>query len=122
MAINWSSLTNMTAINFNTTALSDPTEITTHLIDNADMVSEGYLGLGIMIVTFLVLLVLLYRDDGDIKLDIVRSIMLSGGFTLILGVVGLSLNIFSSFTHAMWFFIIFGCSVIAILFLKKKNL
>lgn len=122
MAINWDSLNNMTDIVINTTQLDNPAELTNTLIDNADVVSQGYFGLGIMIVMFTVLLIFMFRDDGDIRLDIARSIALSSGFTTILGIIALVLDIFSSFTHVMWFFVIFVFSVISVLFLKKKGL
>jgi len=101
MAINWNSLNNITDISFNTTSLNDSAELTNTLINNADTVSQGYFGLGVMIIVFIVLLVALFKDDGDIRMDIARSILLSSGFTTKLGVIGLSLNIFSSFTHVM---------------------
>jgi len=121
MAINWDSLNNVTALAFNTSQLSNSAELTNTLVDNADVVSEGYFGLGVMMIMFIVLLVFIFKDDGDIKMDIARSIMLSSGFTTILGVVALVLDIFSSFTHVMWFFVIFVFSLISVLFLKKKG-
>lgn len=122
MTINWDSLNNLTQLVINTSDLSNPAELTNTLIDNADVVSQGYFGLGIMLIMFIVLLVLIIRDDGDFKMDIARSIMLSSGFVLILGVICLVLDIFSSFTHVMWFFVIFVTSLISVLFLKKKGL
>ena len=122
MAINWDSLNNITDISINTTDLTNSAELTNTLIDNADVVSQGYLGLGVMIVVFIVLLIMLFKDDGDIRMDIARSIMLSSGFTTILGVIGLVLNIFSSFAHVIWFFLIFVFSLISVLVLKKKGL
>lgn len=122
MAINWDSLNNLTELVINTTELNNPTEITSTLIDNADVVSQGYFGLGVMLIMFIVLLVVIFKDDSDIRMDIARSIMLSSGFTTILGVIALVLNIFSSFTHVMWFFVVFVFSLISVLFLKKKGL
>ena len=122
MAINWDSLNNITDIVINTSELTSPAELTNTLIDNADVVSEGYFGLGVMIIMFIVLLIIIFKDDNDIRMDIARSIMLSSGFTTILGVIALVLDIFSSFTHVMWFFIIFVFSLISVLFLKKKGL
>lgn len=121
MAINWDSLNNVTALIFNTSQLSNSAELTNTLVDNADVVSGGYFGLGVMLIMFIVLLVFIFKDDGDIKMDIARSIMLSSGFTTILGVIALVLDIFSSFTHVMWFFVIFVFSLISVLFLKKKG-
>jgi len=122
MAIDWNSLNNITDITFNLSQIQDSSGLTNTLIDNADVVSQGYYGLGVMIITFLIMMVILFKDDDDIRMDIVRTIMISSGFTTIIGVIGLTLNIFSSFTHVMWFFVIFVASTIAVLFLKKKGL
>ena len=122
MAIDWNSLNNITDITFNLSQIQDSSGLTNTLIDNADVVSQGYYGLGVMIIMFLIMMVILFKDDDDIRMDIVRTIMISSGFTTIIGVIGLTLNIFSSFTHVMWFFVIFVASTIAVLFLKKKGL
>ena len=122
MVINWSSLNSIPELTFNTTEIQNTAEFTNTLINNADVVSQGYFGLGVMLIMFLVLLVLLYKNDSDIRMDIARSIMISSGFTTIVGLIALGLNIFSSFTHVMWFFTIFIISIISILFLKKKGL
>lgn len=123
--VDWDYLqNNMTQINFSsiTNSVSDPKLVTQALIDNADTASSGYLGLGIMTITFIVFIIMLFRDDGDIKMDIARTIMLSSGFTFILGLIGLVLNIFSSFVHVMWYFVIFLLSLLSVLVLKKKGL
>lgn len=122
--VDWNYLQNMTTINMTniTDNLQDPTLITGALIDAADTSSEGYFGLVIMLIMFIVLLFTLFRDDGDLKIDIARSIMFSSGIVSIVGFISLTLNIFSSFTHVMWFFVIFIISIVSILFLKKKGL
>ena len=122
--VDWNYLQNMTTINMTniTDNLQDPTLITGALIDSADTSSQGYFGLVIMLIMFIVLLFTLFRDDGDLKIDIARSIMFSSGIVSIVGFISLTLNIFSSFTHVMWFFVIFIISIVSILFLKKKGL
>jgi len=123
--VNWDYLSNnMTQIDLSniTDNLNDPAAISQVLIDNTDTATQGYFGLGVMLITFIVLVMIIFRDDGDIKMDIARSIMFSSGFTTIIGVVCLVLDIFSSFVHVMWFFVIFLVSIISILYLKKKGL
>ena len=123
--VNWDYLSdNMTELNLSniTDNLNDPAVISQVLIDNTDVVTKGYFGLGVMLITFIVLVMIIFRDDGDIKMDIARSIMFSSGFTTIIGVICLVLDIFSSFVHVMWFFVIFLVSIISILYLKKKGL
>lgn len=122
--VDWDYLQNITTINMTniTDNLQDPTLITGALIDSADTSSQGYLGLIIMLIMFIVLLFTLFRDDGDLRIDIARTIMFSSGIVSIVGFISLTLNIFSSFTHLMWFFVIFLVSTLSVLFLKKKGL
>ena len=120
--VNWQYLSqNMTPLSINTTQLNDINNIVPILINNADTQTEGYLGLGILIIVFFILVFLSFRDDGEIRLDILRSILLSSGFCSILGVIMLVTNFISSFVHVMWFFVIFVISVIFVYNLKLKG-
>lgn len=120
--VNFSGLNNMTSLSINTSSLSDSNQIIPVLISNTNDVSNGYFGLGFMIATFIVLLILMFKDDGDIRMDISRSLMLSAGFTSILGVLLLVPGIVSSFQHVSWFIIIWSISLVSIYYLKKKGL
>jgi len=120
--VDFSVLNNISTLELNNSLFNDSTNTVVNVVNNADEVTRGYLGLGVMIVIFIVLIVFIFRDDGDIKLDILRSMMLSSGFTFIIGFILTLFNIFSSFTHVIWFFVIFLISIISILVLKKKGL
>lgn len=123
--VDWDYLqNNMTNINLTniTDSLQDPTLITSTIIDNVDTTSQGYFGLIVMLVMFIVLVFKLYKDDGDLRIDIARTIMFSSGFVSIVGFISLTLNIFSSLTHVMWFFVVFLVSIVSVLILKKKGL
>ena len=121
--VNWNYLRdNITQIEINTTMLTNPYEVTRNIIDTSNEVTTGYLGIGILLPIFLVILFFAFKSDGDIRMDITRSIMWSSGFVSIIGVIMLVSNIITSFTHVMWFLSIFIISIIAILFMKKKNL
>jgi len=119
--VNFSNLNNLTSLTINTTIISDSDKIIPALITNTNNVSNGYFGLMFMIAAFIVLIILMFRDDGDIKMDIARTIMLSAGFTSILGVLLLVPGIVSSFQHVTWFIIIWTLSLISIYYLKKKG-
>jgi hypothetical protein len=122
--VDWNYLkNNITELNLNmTTTLNNPDNLTVTLINTADTSTQGYLGLGIMLIMFIVLTFTIFRQDKDIKMDIARSIMLSSGFVSIVGFIATLSNIFSSFTHVTWFFMVFLFSLLGVYVLKKKNL
>lgn len=120
--VDFSSLNNLTPIPINTSALSDSDQIIPVLVSNTNTVSDGYYGLGLMIAIFIVLLYLMFKDDGDIRMDIARDLMLSSGFTAILGTLLLIPGIVSSFQHVAWFIIVWSISLVSIYYLKKKGL
>ena len=120
--VNFSSLNNLTTLTFNNSLINNSNNMTESIINNADTVTTGYFGLGVMLITFIVLMIILFKDDGDIRMDLIRSIMISSGFVSIIGVIALYNNIFSSFVHVMWFIIIFAITLISAIFLKKKGL
>jgi hypothetical protein len=118
--VDFTLLNNLTNLTFNESMYNNSEVIVQNIIDNSDTISQGYFGLSVMITLFIIFLVLIYRDDGDIRMDILRSINISSGFVFIIGLVMLSLNIFSSFTHVMWFFVIFVITILGIILNKKK--
>lgn len=119
--MNFSALGNLTTLEFNITALEDPETIVPALVESGNTVSGGYLGLGIMIAVFIILVYTLYRNDGDMKMGIARSLMLSSGFSSVIGIVMLVTGLISSFVHVMWFLMIFMISMIAVFNLKRKG-
>lgn len=122
MALNLEALKNMTPLEFNTSGITDPETTVTTLISNSNTVSEGYFGLSIMVLVFLALVYVTFRQDGDIRLDISRSILFSSGMTSIMGVVMLATPIISSFIHVMWFITIFIVMIVVVFNLKRKGL
>jgi pheromone shutdown protein TraB len=115
-------LHNITELNLNVSNLTNPYEMTNNMAQTADSASGGYLGLGIMICIFFAFVFLLFRDNGDIRMDIVRTIMFSSGFSSIVGLVLLVIGWTSSFVHVMWFLTFFAVSVVSVIFMKKKGL
>lgn len=84
--------------------------------------TNGYYGLGIMIIIFVFLAITLFREDEVFRLDLVRSIMFSSLFTLVIGIVLLATDFVTSFRHVVWFGIIFLLSVISLYYKKRKGL
>lgn len=118
--MNLSYLQNMTPLNISTTNLTS-NNLIPNLITGANTSSDGYLGLGIMISIFVVLVFTLYRDDSDTRVDIFRSLMLSSGFVSIIGVILFASNIVTSFVHVMWFIVIFIISFIFVMLQRQKG-
>lgn len=118
MNINY--LANATTLNINTTNLTNAENLVPTMINNAAGITDGYFGLAIMMSMFLVLLFTFFRDDGDTRTDIMRSIMMSSGFVSIIGLIMLISGLIGSFMHVMWFLTIFIISFI-ITFLNKQK-
>jgi len=114
-------LQNLTTLNFNTSDLLNVEELVPTLINNTDSVSQGYFGLVVMIAVFIMLLYTTFRQDGDIRMDILRSVMFASGFSSIIGVIMLVTGLSSSFVHLMWFLTIFIITIMAIFFKKRKG-
>lgn len=110
----------MTPLNISTTNLTS-NELIPNLISGANTNSEGYLGLGIMLSIFIVLVFTLYRDDSETRVDILRSIMMASGFVSILGIIMFASNIITSFVHIMWFIVIFIISFIFVMLQRQKG-
>lgn len=116
-----SKLSNISLPNYNYSNISSPELIVSSAQNAANSTSEGYFGLGVMIILFIFLLIITFRDDGDIRLDMIRSLLISSGFTTLFGVIGLLTNFFTSFQHVMWFGILFIISLISVYYLKQKG-
>lgn len=123
MAINLSNLGNVTPFQLNTTIISEgQTKIIDNVVQNANTVSEGYLGLVVLTLIFLVLAYEFYRNDGDFRLDTARAILKASGWTFLLGITLVVSDLIGDFKPVVWFGIIWLVSGISILFLKRKNL
>jgi len=120
--MNLSKLSDLTPLVINTTNLTESENIVPNLISSTDTASQGYFGLGVMLVVFIVLVYTLFRQDGDIRMDIIRSVLFASGFTSVVGLILLVTGLSSSFVHLMWFLSIFIITLIIVLNLKRKGL
>jgi len=119
--VNFSILTNVSVLDFNTTMIENNEELLPTMINNANEQTSGYLGLAILLVVFLVLTYINFRQDDDIRLDIVRSIFISSGFSSILGIIMIVSGLITSFQHVTWFILVFLISLISVYFMKRKG-
>ena len=110
--MNLSALNNITPYTVNNSLINETTEIGANLISNGNTQTQGYLGLGIMITLFLVLLIILMADQDIFRLPFINSLIASSGLTLLVGITLLVSDIASSYQHVMWIAIIF---IVAIL-------
>lgn len=119
--VNWSQLNNLTPPSFNTTDLTNMEEIVPIMLTAVDDTTQGYFGLGVMSVMFLVMTFAMFREDGDIRLDILRTLMISSGFTSIIGLILLVIGVSTSFVHLMWFMSLFILTSLMLYITKKRG-
>jgi len=122
MAINFSALTTTTPLNVSTANITDINNMVPNMINQANSGSEGYFGLVVMLLAFMIIFFYSFKQDGDIRSDLSRSLMISSGFSSILGLIMLVTGFSSSFSHLMYFLTIFIISIVAIFNLKRKGL
>jgi hypothetical protein len=117
--MNISALNNITPYIVNNTLINDSKEIGTNLVSNANVQTQGYFGLGIMIVIFLVLLIVLMAEQDVFRFNFLAALVASSGLSLLVGLILLVSDIGTSFQHVMWFAIVFIISLLAKLYENK---
>lgn len=123
MAINLSKLGNITPFDINTSIISsDPAQTIANLTTNNHNLTFGYFALIYLTLIFLSLLYEFYRNDGDFKLDSIRAIIKSSGWTALIGIVLIASELIFDFIPVVWFLVIFLIAGIITIFVKKKNL
>jgi hypothetical protein len=111
--MNLTALNNITPFSVNTTLINESTEIGANLVSNANQQTGGYFGLGIMMIIFIFLLLILMQDQEVFRFNFVQAFVASSGISLMVGIIGLVSGIFTSFSHVMWFAILFIIALIA---------
>ncbi len=112
MAINLTALNNITPFEVNTSLINESSTLAPNLISNANTLTNGYFGLGIMMVLFIFLMIILMQDNEVFKLRFSQALNVASGLTLLLGIVMFISNLISSYQHLMWFAIIFMISLL----------
>lgn len=111
--MNITALNNITPYTVNNTLINNSENIASNLVQNANQTSGGYFGLGIMMVTFLVLLIMLMTENDVFRLDFISALAFSSGVSLLIGITLLIGDLASSFQHVMWFAIIFIIAIVS---------
>lgn len=117
--MNLSKLNNITPYEVNNSLINQTEQIIPNMITNANELSGGYFGLGIMIVTFLILLIILMADQEVFRLKFSNALAASSGIVTIIGIIMLVSDISSNFYHVMWFAIIFATSLVIVYYDKN---
>lgn len=120
--VNLTAFRTLTDLTFNSTNLTDSSNLIPNIIDTTDSVSGGYFGLSVMLGVFLLMFFITFKQDGDIRMDMVRSLMFGTGFASLFGVIMIVTTLSSNFIHVMWFLTPFMISIMIIFNMKRKGL
>lgn len=110
--MNLTQLNNITPYTVNNSLINDTTQIGSNLISNANVQSEGYLSLGIMIVIFIFILIVLMAEQDTFRFGFIGSLIAASGIALLAGIIMLVSDIGTSFQHVMWFAILFTLALL----------
>jgi len=110
--MNISALNNITPFAVNNTIINNTQDTGANLVNNANTMTGGYFGLGIMIAVFLLLMLTLMSQQDLFRLSFISALGLSSGMSLIIGIVGLVSGLFTNYQHVMWFAILFAFALV----------
>ncbi len=117
--MNLTNLHNIAPLEVNNSLINETNEIIPSIISNSNSLTDGYFGLGIMTVIFVVLLLILMTDQDVFSLKFSTALAASSGITLLVGIIMLVSDIAASFTHVMWYAIIFAISLVVVYYDKS---
>lgn len=117
--VNLSKLQDIQPINISAN-LTDPNILNT-AVSSANDVTNGYLGLGISIAIYIFVMYVATKTDSGFSLDFIKSSVLASGVSIVLGLIMITLDMTSSFSHLMLFLVIFVLSVLMSYILKDKE-
>jgi hypothetical protein len=120
--VNLSALNNIPPFVLNSTILDDSaTELIPNLQEIANSASDGYFTIGVLVIFFLYLVITLNKKDATLRLPIQKTLQLSSGFTVILGILMLVLNFSGDVQPTIWFLMLFLISSVIIYILKTRG-
>lgn len=118
--MNITALNNITPYTVNNSLINDSTQIGVNLVSNANVQSQGYFGLALMIILFAMLMIVLMNLQDVFRFDFLSALSFSSGAALLLGMIMLVSGLSSSFGHVLWFAIIFILSLVAKYYQTKR--
>ena len=117
--MNLTKLQNITPFEINNTLINNSEEIGSNLISNANQSTGDFFGLGVMLVTFIVLMLFLMTEQDFFRLNFLQALTAASGFALIIGSVGIVTSIFTNLNHVFYFGMIFVIAMISTFYKNK---
>lgn len=117
--MNLTALNDITPFTVNNSLINETTEIGTNLVSNANVQTQGYFGLGMMIIIFIILLIVLMTEQDVFRFNFLSALTISSGMSLLVGLVLLVSDVSSSFQHVMWFAMIFIIALLSKAYEKR---
>ena len=119
--VNFSFIANAPPLEINTSILGNVNTAVPNMVANANAVSLGFYGLGIMISIFVYLIIRTTSPTGSIRMGVTRSLQVSSGLVFVLGYIMTISGLISSYNHVLWFFTVYVLSTIWVYYLKRSN-
>ena len=119
--VNLTALENITPFVLNSSIVNNSEQLIPNMINNANAQTNNWFGLILLTSIFLYLLFLSSNEKGFFRLDFVKALVFSSGITTSVGILLIITGITTSFTHVVWFNIIFTLSIISAWYLKQKG-
>ena len=117
--MNLTALQNITPYQVNNSLINNTNEIASNLISNANTQTNGYFGLIIMIIIFIVILISIMTEQDVFRLDFISALTFSSLCSLVVGIVMLVSNLITSYQHIIWFVIIFIAGLVTKYYQKQ---
>ena len=117
--MNLTALQNITPYQVNNSLINNTNEIASNLISNANTQTNGYFGLIIMLIVFVIILISIMSEQDVFRLDFISALIFASLCSLIIGVVMIVSNLITSYQHVIWFAIIFISGLIAKYYQKQ---
>lgn len=119
--VNLSALDNISPLVLNITILQDIEQTIPRAAEVANTSTNGTFAIWISLIFFLILVIGLFRRDGDIRLDITRTLFKSSGLTFIVMLVMATSGLISNIKPLLWFFTIWLLLAMILMWLRSKN-
>lgn len=119
--VNLTALNNITPLVLNTTVVEDIELIIPRTAEIANTSTDGSFGIWISLIFFLILTIALFRRDGDVRLDLIRTLFTSTGLTTIVLLIATVSGLISNITPLLWFFTIWLLLAMLLQSLRSKN-
>lgn len=114
MAINLTPLNNISTFEVNTSLINESSTLAPNLVSNANTATNGYFGLGMLIVLFIFMMIIFMQDNEVFRFTFPQAFLGASGICTLVGIVLLVSDMISSFQHVMWFAILFLIALVVV--------